>query len=127
MSETETEAVLAANADFYEAMRTGDLAAMDRLWSRRRQVSCTHPGRPAIFGREAVMESWRIVLEVYEPPSIRPVAPHAIVTGTTALVLCREDLGRVELMASNAFVREDGEWRMINHQATDIPGDAGSE
>lgn len=127
MSEIETDAVLAANAEFYAAMRAGDLAAMDRLWSRHRQVSCAHPGRPAIFGREAVMESWRIVLEDHTPPAIRPVEPHVVVTGATALVLCREDLGHVELMASNAFAREDGEWRMINHQATDMPGPFGPE
>ena len=28
----------------------------------------------------------------------------------------------VELMASNTWVREDGAWRMVNHQAAHIPG-----
>lgn len=122
MSQTETLAVLEANAAFYRAMREGDFAAMDRVWAHHRTVSCTHPNRPAIFGREAVMESWRIILVVYEPPMIRPVKPKAIVTGETAMILCREDLGHVELMASNSFVREDGKWRMLNHQACHIPG-----
>jgi hypothetical protein len=122
MSETETEALLEANERFYSAMRDGDLAAMDGLWSHGRRISCTHPNSPAIFGRAAVMESWRTILEDHDPPQVHARAPRAIVTGRTALVLCREDLGHVELMASNAFVFENGGWRMVNHQAAHIPG-----
>ena len=36
------------------------------------------------------------------------------------MVLCRERIGTVELMASNAWVREDEAWRMVNHQAAHI-------
>ncbi|MEM1382990.1 MAG: nuclear transport factor 2 family protein [Pseudomonadota bacterium] len=119
---TEAAAVLACNDAFYRAMRDGDLAAMDLLWSHERPVSCTHPNGPSLNGRAEVMESWRVVLTVHQPPMITPVEPQAIVTGASALVLCREDLGHVELMASNAFVREDGRWRIVNHQAAYIPG-----
>lgn len=122
MSDTETEALLEANEAFYRAMRTGDLAAMDALWSHARRVSCIHPNCPAIFGREAVMESWRVILELHEPPQVHAIAPRPILTGRTAIVLCREDLGHIELMASNAFVREADRWRMVNHQAAPIPG-----
>ena len=122
MPETGTEALLGANDALYEAMRRGDLAALDALWSRRRRVSCAHPNSPAIFGREAVMESWRQILVMHEPPWIRPVEPRAVVSGGSALVLCHEDLGHVQLMASNAYVREGDAWRMVNHQAAVIPG-----
>ncbi len=118
---TETIAVLDANDAFYRAMREGNLDAMEALWARGRAVSCTHPSGPAIFGRAAVMASWRAILG-HQPPEIRPADPQAIVTGRTAMVLCRERIGPVELMASNAWVREDGAWRMVNHQAAPIPG-----
>jgi hypothetical protein len=38
------------------------------------------------------------------------------------MVICRERIGAIELMASNAWVREDEAWRLVNHQAAHIPG-----
>ncbi len=118
---SDTAAVLDANEAFYRAMREGDLDAMEALWARERSVSCTHPNGPAIFGRAAVMASWRLIL-AHLPPDIHATDPQPIITGRTAMVLCREKIGSVELMASNAWVREDGAWRMVNHQAAPIPG-----
>lgn len=117
---TDSAAVLDANEAFYRALRDGDLDAMEALWARERPVSCTHPSGPAIFGRDAVMASWRMIL-MHQPPEIRAAEPQVIVTGRSALVLCKEQVGPVELMASNAWVREDGAWRMVNHQAAAIP------
>ena len=34
---TDSDAVLAANLEFYRAFRARDLAAMDALWARRRR------------------------------------------------------------------------------------------
>ena len=115
-----TAAVLDANQAFYRALRQGNLDAMDALWARARPVSCTHPSGPAIFGRAAVMESWRLILG-HLPPDIHASDAQAIVTGRSAMVLCTERIGPVALMASNAWVREDGAWRMINHQAAPMP------
>ena len=122
MTTTEAGAVLAANAAFYQAMRAGDFEAMERLWTRRRQLSCTHPGRPMIRGRVAVMSSWRRILLRGHPVRIEPLDPVAVVTGRSALVLCREDVGGGQMMASNAFVLEAEGWRMLSHQAAKIPG-----
>lgn len=120
MTTTEINAVLAANAAFYRAMRAGDLEAMERLWTRRRPVSCAHPGGPMIQGRAAVMESWRRILGAV-PPAIRCTEPQAVVTGLSALVLCREVVAGTAMMASNSFVREPEGWRMLSHQAAEIP------
>lgn len=121
MTRSQTAAVLDANEAFYRALRAGDLDAMDALWARGRQVSCSHPDGPVIFGRGAVMASWRMILR-HQPPQIEVLDAQAIVTGRSAMVLCRERIGLIELMASNAWVREDGAWRMISHQAEQIPG-----
>jgi hypothetical protein len=123
MSKIDTAAVLDANQAFYLAMRRGDLDTMQALWSRERPVSCTHPGGPTIFGLAAVMASWQLLLS-HEPPEIRPLDAQAIVTGRSAMVLCAEQIGSIELMASNVWVREDGAWRMINHQSMKIPNGA---
>lgn len=121
MTTTEINAVLAANAAFYRAMREADLATMRRLWCRRRLVACTHPGGPTIQGRTGVMESWRQILLGSKTLPIRCVAPHAIVTGQSAMVLCREELEGALMMASNVFVREAGAWRMLSHHAAELP------
>ena len=110
-------AVLAANDVFYRAMREGDYAAMDRLWARRRTVTCTHPDWKMLVGRRAVMNSWRLVLVDHAPPEIWPSGAHAIVTGATAMVLCTERVDGVELIAANTFVREGSRWRLLNHQS----------
>ena len=113
--------VLATNDAFYVAMRHGDLAGMDRLWARGREVTCTHPNWAMLIGREAVMESWRLILTQAPAPSVWPAECEAVVTGSTAMVLCIERLDGNELMAANSFVIEDGEWRIMNHQALAMP------
>ena len=113
---------LAANEAFYRAMRGGDYAAMDRLWARERTVTCTHPDWRTLVGRSAVMQSWRLILVDHAPPEIWPADALAVITGSTAMVLCAERVDGLELVASNAFVREGGRWRLLNHQSVH-PGD----
>ena len=116
--------VLAANDAFYKAMREGDYAAMDRLWAERRTVTCTHPDWHMLVGRDAVMESWRVILTEHEPPAIWPTEAQAIVTGSTAMVLCTERIDGIELVASNGFVREGLRWRLLNHQSAHAPAES---
>lgn len=116
-----SEDLLRTNSAFYRAIRRGDYAAMDRMWSRTRAVTCTHPGWTLLSGRSAVMDSWRAILTEQEPLDIWPSDPMPIATGGTAMVICHELLGSTELIASNAFVLEDDAWRLINHQAAQIP------
>ena len=113
--------VLAANDEFYVAMRRGDLDEMERMWARGREVTCTHPNWAMLIGREAVMESWRLILTQAAAPSIWPAECEVVVTGSTAMVLCIERLDGNELMAANSFVLEDNEWRIMNHQAMAMP------
>jgi len=64
---------------------------MDALWAREAPVACLHPGWEPLFGREAVVGSWRrILLEGGAPPEIRCERPSAHVAGETAWVLCAE-------------------------------------
>ncbi len=111
--------VLAANEAFYLAMRAGDLAAMEALWSKRAGVSCTHPGRPMLVGRNAVMGSWRAILGGGRPPAIACAGAVATLSGATAIVLCEERVMGARLMAVNTFALEGGSgaWRMVGHHA----------
>jgi ketosteroid isomerase-like protein len=119
--------VLAANRAFYRAFRTGDFTAMDALWARTAPVACIHPGWIALLGRDAVMTSWRDIF--HQPTPIACRAEQVLLLGDTACVLCQEvldggDQAGSVLIASNLFVREIGEWRLVHHQAGGVATEA---
>ena len=117
MADTDSDAVLAANLRFYEAFTTQDIDAMERLWARHAPVSCIHPGWHALSGRATVMESWRNILSNLDAPRVMCHDDEALLFGAVAVVLCEEELDNGHLAVTNVFVREDGEWRMVHHQA----------
>lgn len=114
---TDSDAVLSANLQFYQAFTTRDIEAMDRLWASHAPVACVHPGWPPLADRAAVMESWRNILANPSSPRIACYDERVFLYGDTALVICEEELDGGTLIASNWFVREDGAWRMAHHQA----------
>lgn len=121
--------VLAANAAFYRAFAERDLDAMDALWARSARVACIHPGWQALHGRDAVMESWRSILDGPGAPVIACSRESVLPGEGVAVVLCVESLRGGSLAATNVFVREAGQWRMVHHHAGPIaPGhDAGED
>jgi len=117
---SDRSAILAANAAFYAAFATGDADGMARLWAEDDNISCIHPGWPAIVGRLAVIESWRDILGSAGRPQITCHDPNAIVTGNSGCVLCVELMGPVALAASNHFRLINGEWQLSHHQSSPI-------
>ena len=116
----EVEAALVrANASFYRAFTEGLYEAMAELWARAAPVTCVHPGSPAIMGRDAVLESWRMILR--EPPPLAMRGDGVVVNllGEVAVVTCYEGNGDhpAHLAATNVFVLEEGTWRMVHHHA----------
>ncbi len=119
-SMTDSDAVLSANLEFYRAFTMRDAAAMDSLWSRAAPVVCVHPGWTALSGRKAVLESWRDILANPASPHVMCHDDRAFLYGDVAIVLCEEELETGHLAATNVFVREQGAWRMVHHQASPI-------
>lgn len=115
--------VLEANEGFYRAFARRDPEAMARSWAERHPVACVHPGWDVLDGREKVMESWRRILGSGDAPDLRCELAEARVLGDVAFVTCHEVLEGGRLAATNVFVREEGAWRLVHHQATPIaPG-----
>jgi hypothetical protein len=117
---TDSDAVLAANLEFYRAFTTRDLVAMDAIWARQAPVACIHPGWVALADRDAVMESWQGILSNPNAPRIACYDERVLLYGDTALVVCEEELDGGTLVASNWFVREEGGWRIAHHQASQL-------
>ena len=117
---TDSDAVLAANLEFYRAFTARDRAAMKALWARRAPVACLHPGWTALTDRDAIIQSWEGILSSPDAPRIACFDEQVLLYGDVALVLCEEELDSGTLAASNLFVREDGEWRIAHHHAGQI-------
>ncbi len=114
---SEHAAVNFANEAFYLAFSTRDLEAMDALWARQAPVTCIHPGWSALTGRDAVMESWQAILTNPSSPVVDCRNPVAHLFGDVGYVICYEAHDQGVLIATNIFVREEGAWKMIHHQA----------
>lgn len=110
-------ALLAANHAFYRAFRVGDLPAMEAAWAVRAPVACVHPGADVLSGRAAVVQSWRHILASGGIAEIQCEHAQAYVLGEAGFVTCHERLGEGVLIATNLFVLEDDEWRMVQHHA----------
>jgi ketosteroid isomerase-like protein len=112
-------AVIEANQEFYRAFSRGDYPAMSELWAKKAPVACLHPGAKLLAGRQAVLASFRELLAA--APAWKMVSRNAMVhlLGEAALVTCLEANGDqpAHLAATNAFVLEDGRWRMVHHHA----------
>lgn len=115
-SRSDEAAALQANAEFYQALAAADFAAMDDLWSTGEPVICVHPGGHPVAGRQAVMKSWRDLIDSGGAPIRYSEDRVAIVRGL-AFVTCLEHLGNVVLSATNVLVWESGAWRLVLHNA----------
>ena len=117
MKLVEDEDVLVANSRFYDAFAKRDADAMDALWARTHPVACIHPGWSALRGRARVLASWRGILGNSDAPRVRCSDPTVHRIGEVAFVICYEHVPGARLLATNIFAREDGDWRMVHHQA----------
>jgi SnoaL-like protein len=113
---TQTD-VLEANERFYHAFNAKDPTLMDAVWASEHAVSCVHPGWNLLEGRDAVLDSWRSILANPDQPRIVSGGADVSIFGELAVVLCRELVAGSPLIATNLFVLEAGEWRLLHHQS----------
>lgn len=113
------EQALFANDAFYLAFSQRDADAMAALWAEQATVSCVHPGWPALVGREEVLGSWQRILANPDAPTVECHQPEALLLpGQLAQVICYEQIEQQVLTASNWFLLEAGQARLIHHQAS---------
>ena len=121
MSTSPEDAVLAANRAFYTAFRERDTTAMEHLWALEHAASCIHPGWAPLLGRPTIMASWRAIFGSADPPRVEMTDPHALVVGNAAFVVCVEHVTDATIAATNVFVQEHGQWRMVHHHGSPMP------
>lgn len=111
------EEILFANEAFYTAFASRDFDALDRIWADHVPVVCIHPGWQPLVGRDAVMQSWEAILGNPDSPVPHCRRPQVFELGEAAFVTCFEELDHGLLVATNYFVREDGDWKLVHHQS----------
>lgn len=123
--------LLFANEAFYNAFAERDMEAMVALWSQQAEVGCIHPGWPPLFGLQAVLDSWERILSNPASPEIETAGAEAMCWGDVGIVICYEKVEETYLVATNTFVREGKNWRLVYHQAgpvsTPPPGAASND
>jgi ketosteroid isomerase-like protein len=111
------EDILKANQSFYDAFAAGDYDRLEKQWINADEISVIHPGSTVLHGRQAVMSSWRQILDSSDSSDIRCANPKVYLLGDTAYVICNEVFPEGQLIATNIFRLEDNTWRMVHHQA----------
>ncbi len=114
---SDEQAVLAANEAFYRAFATRNLEAMASVWARHARVACIHPGWGPLVERDKVLESWAEILGGPNAPRISCHGAQPILFGELAFVICFEAVQGTFLIATNIFLKEEGAWRLVHHQA----------
>jgi ketosteroid isomerase-like protein len=119
----DAEAVLAANDEFYRAFESLDVDRMRAVWLPSPTIACIHPGRTALLGWPAVMESWEQIFAGTLEMRIALADVTVAVEGDLAWVVCveridsRQSDGRAQarVQATNVFQRRDGRWWIVHH------------
>jgi ketosteroid isomerase-like protein len=128
MSDASAGEVVEANARFYRAFETLDVAEMDAVWLHAERAQCIHPGWPLIVGWTAIRRSWETIFA--NTTEMRFTIADARVGGgaEVAWVTCTENIladvqGRVSatsLLATNVFERAPEGWRLVHHHASHV-------
>ena len=89
--------VLEANNAFYDAFARRDRDAMGRVWSEVAPLVCVHPGWRPVFGRRAVLDSWKRIFAASDKPvDVRTTHASVHKVAGAALVVCFELIGERE-------------------------------
>ncbi|TDC65278.1 DUF4440 domain-containing protein [Actinomadura sp. GC306] len=125
----------AVHAEFYAAFEAGDFDRMSDVWADgpyAEGVSCVHPGWTMLRGREEVLRSWALIMAnttyiqfVLTDVETDVYGDHAVVTCKENVLTADEDteagfLAGGSIVATNVFVRSEGEWRLLLHHGSPV-------
>ena len=125
-------AVERANAEFYTAIETSDLARMRNVWMDDDSASCVHPGWRVLHGTSRIMRSWAVIFANTPYIQFFLTDVEVSVWADVASVTCTENVltgdettgpdafGGAKAVATNVFVRTTDGWRLWIHHASPV-------
>ena len=114
-------------AQFYEALRQGDLERLMALWADDDEVVCVHPGGPRVVGVQAIRASFEAIFANGGIPvrhdhvhrlSMVGGALHHLVELIEVPGEQGQDPQTAWVMTSNVYVKTPLGWRMAAHHAS---------
>lgn len=129
---SEAENVIAANLAYYEALSARDMRAMEKIWTcAADNILIAPPVDPVTHvGWDAIKRNWERYWATFETLSVSMKAPTVNVNGPVAWVHGTEHSKRrtksgevtgSKNYGTNIFVKHDGRWLLVFHQAALIP------
>ncbi len=125
--------VEAAVKDFYaalNAMFTGDLEPMKKVWSHAEDVTYMSPDGKYLVGWSQVLKDWQAQAAMKLGGRVVPARIH-INYGPELVVVHNIEEGentdaegkkvKVSIRATNVFRKEQGRWKMIGHHTDKLP------
>jgi ketosteroid isomerase-like protein len=117
-----------ANARFYTAFETLDLAEMDKVWLHGADARCVHPGWPLLTGWDAIRQSWETIFANTAEMRFTISDVYVLASRDIAAVTCTENIlsevgGRVtvtSVLTTNLFERGADGWKMVHHHASHV-------
>ena len=116
-------------AEFYEALRRGDVERLMALWADDDEIVCVHPGGMRIVGGAAIRASFEAIFANGGIP-VRPEQVHRLAAMGSALHHLVE---RIEVSgeqgpqtawvtATNLYLKTARGWRLASHHASPALG-----
>jgi ketosteroid isomerase-like protein len=129
---SDADKVISANHAYYTALSARDMRAMEKIWTcASDNILIAPPVNPVTHvGWDAIKRNWERYWAIFETLSVSMEAPTVNVNGPVAWVHGTEHSKRLtksgEVTSSsnygtNIFVKHDGHWLMVFHQAALIP------
>ena len=117
-----------AENHFYDAFSNSDLEKMMSVWLDSNEISCVHPGSPALVGTSQITLSWQ---QIFNPRSKRVFnleTINQISANDFCVRLVQENIYLEEknfaappIYATNIYRKIDCSWFMISHHASESP------
>jgi ketosteroid isomerase-like protein len=119
-----------AEAQFYEALREGDIDKLMAVWHDDDEVVCVHPGGPRVVGPRAIRAAFEAIFANGGIP-VQPEGLHRVQTLESSVhnvveriaVLTPDGAQTGHVLATNVYVKTTQGWRMVIHHAS--PGSTG--
>lgn len=117
-----------ANARFYRAFESLDIAEMETVWAKGDHVKCIHPGWALLEGWDAVRASWEAIFRSTEETRFTLTNVSVRVDANLGWVTCTENIlaqvgekvSVTSVLATNLFERSGDRWLMIHHHASHV-------
>ena len=127
-SQSDKEAVLTVNQDFYDAFSQRDFRKMNLLWWQGTTSLCVHPGSEVLIGWETIQASWKSIfnstnsfeidIEVIKVELDQAIA-HVVVR-ETVLQSSRGQKFKAQSIATNIYQKMAQKWYLVHHHGSPV-------